>query len=330
MSLPLAVTIGDPAGIGGEITLAAWLKRPLQGRAFYMIGDADHMAAVADAIGSTCRIVKIDAPCDAADVFCEALPVLHRPLMVKQTAGRPEPENAEAVIQSISLAVHHVQTGQAAGLVTNPINKKALYDGAGFVFPGHTEFLGDLAGVRRTVMMLASPVLRVVPVTVHVSLRMACEQLSQQAIVETACILDADLKRFFGLEAPVIAVSGLNPHAGEGGTMGHEEQEIIQPAIECLKRKGIRVKGPLPADTMFHDAARAQYDAALCMYHDQALIPLKALDFARGVNVTLGLPFIRTSPDHGTAYDIAGTGKADPDSLIEALRLASRMAEAVA
>jgi 4-hydroxythreonine-4-phosphate dehydrogenase len=222
-----------------------------------------------------------------------------------------------------------VQAGRAAGVVTNPINKKALYDGAGFAYPGHTEFLGYLAGVERTVMMLASPILRVVPVTIHVSLREACEQLSTALIVETARILDADLKRYFGLAAPRIAVSGLNPHAGEGGAMGDEEISIIEPAIAALKTSGVDASGPWPGDTMFHEAARAQYDVALCMYHDQALIPLKALDFANGVNVTLGLPFIRTSPDHGTAYNIAGTGAADPSSLIEALRVAANMAQAV-
>jgi len=330
VTLPLAVTMGDPAGIGGEITLSAWLSSQGEGKPFYVIADVDHLSRVADQIGLTCPIQKIAKPSEALSAFGSGLPVLHEPLAKAQHAGIPEPANASAVIRSIERAVEQTQTGKAAAVVTNPINKKALYDGAGFAFPGHTEFLGHLAGVEQTVMMLAAPILRVVPVTIHVPLRDACEALSEELIVETAKILNADLKRFFGFDKPRIAVSGLNPHAGEGGAMGSEEATIIKPAIDRLSANGIDVTGPWPADTMFHAAARDQYDVALCMYHDQALIPLKALDFAKGVNVTLGLPFIRTSPDHGTAYNIAGAGKADPSSLIEALRVASVMAESVA
>ena len=327
MSLPLAVTMGDPAGIGGEILLAAWHRREPGARAFYAIDDPARLSSCARKLGIHCPIEVIDGPHAAAEVFERALPVIAEPLAREAVPGIPVPENAAAVIRSIERGVADAMAGRAAGVVTNPINKRALYDGAGFAFPGHTEFLGHLAGVDTTVMMLAAPVLRVVPVTIHVSLRDACDQLSTSLIVETARVLDADLKRRFGLAAPRIAVSGLNPHAGEGGAMGSEEAEIIAPAIAALNQIGIVASGPWPADTMFHERAREPYDVALCMYHEQALIPLKALDFARGVNITLGLPFIRTSPDHGTAYDIAGTGRADPDSLIEALRVAGEMAE---
>jgi 4-hydroxythreonine-4-phosphate dehydrogenase len=232
------------------------------------------------------------------------------------------------VIRSIERAVALTLQGRAAAVVTNPINKAALYEGAGFAFPGHTEFLAHLGGVERSVMMLASPLLRVVPVTIHVALAEAARRLNGPEIVETVRILHAALIRDFGIAAPRIAVAGLNPHAGEGGAMGREEIEIIVPALDLLRAEGMDIRGPLPADTMFHARARAGYDAAVCMYHDQALIPIKTLDFDRGVNVTLGLPFIRTSPDHGTAYDIAGKGVAKPDSLIEALKLADAMARA--
>ncbi len=210
--------------------------------------------------------------------------------------------------------------------MTNPINKNALIEGAGFAFPGHTEFLAHLGGITRAVMMLASPLLRVVPVTIHIPLADVPGALSAALIEETARITADALRRDFGIARPRLAVAGLNPHAGEAGAMGREEIDVIEPALDNLRREGMEIAGPLPADTMFHADARARYDAALAMYHDQALVPLKALDFARGVNVTLGLPFIRTSPDHGTAYDIAGKGLADPTSLIEALNLAARMA----
>ena len=217
--------------------------------------------------------------------------------------------------------------GRAAAVVTNPINKRALHEGAGFAYPGHTEFLGALGGVTNSVMMLAAPGLRVVPLTVHVALREVFPLITVAHILDTARIIHDAMRRDFGLPQPRIAISGLNPHAGEGGSMGDEEIEIITPAIDTLKREGIDATGPWPGDTMFHDDARAGYDVALCMYHDQALIPLKTLDFHRGVNITLGLPFVRTSPDHGTAYDRAGTGKADPRSFIEALRTAREMAD---
>ncbi len=321
MTRPLALTMGDPAGVGGEIAVAAWaaLAREAGARPFFAIDDPRRLAAIAAPAGH--RVREIGAPDEAAAVFREALPVLAEP-------GRPDPANAAAVVRSIERAARLAMAGAAAGVVTNPINKKALMDGAGFAFPGHTEFLAHLGGAERAVMMLAAPALKVIPVTIHLSLAAAIAALDATSIQETIRIAEAALRRDFGLDRPRFAVSGLNPHAGEGGAMGREEIELIGPALDALRGEGIDIAGPLPADTMFHPAARARYDVAVCMYHDQALIPIKTLDFAHGVNVTLGLPFIRTSPDHGTAYDIAGKGIADPDSLIEALRLADAMAQA--
>jgi len=320
---PLALTMGDPAGIGAEIAVRAWASGRV-GRPFFVIGDPEALGAAAALAGAA--VAEIAEPGSAADAFSGALPVLPEFLAAPVQAGRPDPANAAAVVAAIDRAVAFAQCGAAAAVVTNPINKKALKDGAGFAFPGHTEYLAHLGGVGRAVMMLASPVLRVVPVTIHIALAEVPGALTAALIEETARITDAALRRDFGIERPRLAVAGLNPHAGEGGTMGREEIEVIAPALERLRAEGLEVAGPLPADTMFHAEARARYDAALTMYHDQGLIPIKALDFARGVNVTLGLPFIRTSPDHGTAYDIAGTGTADPTSLIEALNLAAEMA----
>ncbi len=317
MTAPLALTMGDPAGIGGEIAVAAWRAgAPL----FFAIDDPARLAALG------APVAEIEDPAQAEAVFPLALPVLPERLPKTPRPGAPDPANAASVVASITRAVALTQAGAAAAVVTNPINKQALREGAGFAFPGHTEFLAHLGGVERAVMLLAGPQLRVVPVTIHVSLAEAARSLSGAAIVATIRILAAALRRDFALPAPRIAVAGLNPHAGEGGAMGREEITIIAPALDALRAEGIDVRGPLPADTMFHAAARARYDAAVCMYHDQALIPIKTLDFERGVNVTLGLPFIRTSPDHGTAYDIAGQGVASPVSLIEALRLAASMA----
>ncbi|MEL7462477.1 MAG: 4-hydroxythreonine-4-phosphate dehydrogenase PdxA [Pseudomonadota bacterium] len=316
---PLALTMGDPAGIGGEIAVKAWKSGDVA-RPFFCIDDPDRLAAFG------VPIATISAPAEAAEAFGASLPVIPERLAAPAPPGDPAPQNANCVIRSIERAVEFARSGHASGVVTNPINKKALYDGAGFSHPGHTEFLADLGDVERSVMMLAAPGLRVVPVTIHIPLAEAPRQLTAEAIADTARIVDAALRRDFGVETPRLAVAGLNPHAGEGGAMGREDLEIVAPAVEALQAEGIAARGPLPADTMFHEAARATYDAAICMYHDQALIPVKMLDFARGVNVTLGLPFIRTSPDHGTAYDIAGRGVADPTSLIEALNLANQMA----
>jgi 4-hydroxythreonine-4-phosphate dehydrogenase len=326
---PLALTMGDPAGIGAEVALGAWASGRVA-QPFFMIGDPGHLARQADHAGVP--VTEIADAQEAMAAFSRALPILPLALPAPVVAGTPEPANAQAVIAAIDRAVVLVQADAAAAVVTNPINKKALKDGAGFAFPGHTEYLAHLAAVPRTVMMLVSralePGLRVVPVTIHIALADVPGALTAALIEETARITAQALTRDFAIPRPRLAVAGLNPHAGEQGAMGREEIEVIAPALERLRGQGLEIAGPLPADTMFHASARARYDVVLTMYHDQGLIPLKALDFASGVNVTLGLPFIRTSPDHGTAYDIAGTGKADPTSLIEALNLAAEMAAA--
>ncbi len=313
----LALTMGDPAGIGGELTVNAWRALRHTGPAFTAIDDPARL------IGIPVRAVRTLA--EAAAVFPDALPVLPLALAAAVVPGRPDPANAAAIIESIERAVQLARTGEAAAVVTNPISKAVLY-AAGFPHPGHTEFLGALTRCAHPVMMLANDFLRVVPVTVHVGLRAALDRLTTAAIVATTRITAAALREQFGIPAPRLAVAGLNPHAGEGGAMGDEEARLIAPAIAALREDGIAVTGPHPPDTMFTPAARAAYDVAICMYHDQALIPLKTLDMASGVNVTLGLPIIRTSPDHGTAFDIAGRGVADPASLIAALRLAATLA----
>jgi 4-hydroxythreonine-4-phosphate dehydrogenase len=307
MSKPLALTLGEPAGIGPDITIKAWLRRnELKLPAFYLLGDRDFLGNRAKALGLDVKLADVRAE-DALGTF------------------------ADAALASIRQAVGDVVAGRAGAVVTNPIAKSVLY-GAGFRHPGHTEFLAELAATKghtpQPVMMLWSPALIVVPVTIHLSLRDAIAQLSSDLIVTTARIVVAALKTRFGLANPRLAISGLNPHAGEDGSLGTEDRTIVAAAIEILRRDGIEIRGPLPADTMFHDAARKTYDCAICMYHDQALIPVKTLAFEDAVNVTLGLPFIRTSPDHGTAFDIAGTGGANPSSLIAALRLAAHMAAA--
>ena len=312
--------MGDPAGIGGEITAKAWLALRGTGPVFLAIDDPDRLGA----FGVPLRI--IDEAEQAADVFGADLPVLPLALAASGRPGRPDPANAGVVIASIERAVALAQEGSASGVVTNPINKAALYE-AGFHHPGHTEFLAELTGVSgQEVMMLASPMLRVVPVSVHVPLRRAVATLSTAAIVAAGRTAAAALRRDFGIPAPRLAVAGLNPHAGEGGALGCEDGAVVAPAVAALREAGIDATGPWPPDTMFTPAARARYDVALCMYHDQALIPLKTLDIDGGVNVTLGLPIIRTSPDHGTAYDIAGKGIASSASLIAALRLAAELA----
>jgi 4-hydroxythreonine-4-phosphate dehydrogenase len=329
MIKPLALTLGEPAGIGPDIAIKAWLHRDeLKLPPFYLLGDCDVLKQRAKALGIHVELATIDAG-DATAAFAKALPVVATGIVATAPPGHPDGSSAEAALASIRQAVSDVQTGHAAAVVTNPIAKSVLYR-AGFRHPGHTEFLAELAGAAgqamQPVMMLWSPVVAVVPVTIHVSLREAIEQLSTDLIVSTARITVASLRARFGVARPRLAIAGLNPHAGEEGSLGTEERSIVAPAVEILRGEGIDVRGPLPADTMFHDAARKSYDCALCMYHDQALIPVKTLAFDDAVNVTLGLPFIRTSPDHGTAFDIAGTGRANPASLIAALRLAARMA----
>ncbi|WP_426434192.1 4-hydroxythreonine-4-phosphate dehydrogenase PdxA [Bradyrhizobium genosp. P] len=331
MAKPLALTSGEPAGIGPDITLAAWLRRrELDLPPFYLLGDRAFLAERAKTLGITIELADVSAE-EAATAFARALPVVATGQSATARAGTPDETSAAAAMASIRQAVTDVMSGKASAVVTNPIAKSVLYR-AGFRHPGHTEFLAELAAnggrTPQPVMMLWSPTLAVVPVTIHLSVREALAQLSTDLIVSTARIVVSDMKARFGLAGPRLAISGLNPHAGEDGTLGVEDIEVIAPAVEILRREGIAARGPLPADTMFHDTARRTYDCAICMYHDQALIPIKTVAFEDAVNVTLGLPFIRTSPDHGTAFDIAGTGKANPSSLIAALRLAARMAAA--
>ena len=326
MALPLALTMGEPAGIGGEIALKAWLGRAEGVPPFYVIDDPERLARLAARLGWPAPIRPVAEPAEAVEVFAAALPVAPIGVVARGRPGQPDPADAAAIVGAIDAAVADVRAGRAAALVTNPIHKDSLYR-AGFRHPGHTEYLAELAGTGAgAVMMLACPALRVVPVTIHLALRQAIEQLSGAAIIHAGQVAHQALVRDFGVARPVIACAGLNPHAGEAGALGREDIDIIMPAIAELRARGIDARGPLPADTMFHAAARAGYDAALCMYHDQALIPIKTLDFDGAVNVTLGLPFIRTSPDHGTAFDIAGSGRADPASLIAAIRLAARLA----
>ncbi|HJT07646.1 MAG TPA: 4-hydroxythreonine-4-phosphate dehydrogenase PdxA [Stellaceae bacterium] len=326
MTAPLALTVGEPAGIGGELTLLAWRFRQAAALPpFFALDDPVRLERLAGALGWPVPLHPIAAPEEAAAVFPQALPVLPLTLPGAVTAGRPDPANAPAVIEAIRRAAALTGAGRAAALVTNPIQKETLY-AAGFRHPGHTEFLAELAGGAEVAMMLACPELRVVLATVHLPLGQAVAALSTDKIVTAGRITAASLARDFAIGRPRIAVAALNPHAGEGGTLGREEIEIIAPAVAALRAAGIEADGPAPADTLFHPAARRRYDAVLCMYHDQALIPLKTIDFTGGVNVTLGLPFIRTSPDHGTALDIAGSGEADPASLVAALKLAGEMA----
>jgi 4-hydroxythreonine-4-phosphate dehydrogenase len=330
-SKPVALTLGEPAGIGPDITIAAWLRRnELQLPPFYLIGDKEFIDRRARSLGIALN-TSAATPDTAARLFADALPVVADGHPVTAEPGRPDEASAPAAIASIRHAVADVMAGRASAVVTNPIAKSVLYR-AGFKHPGHTEFLAELATaggkIPLPVMMLWSETLAVVPVTIHLPLREAITTLTTDLIVETARITAADMKARFGIARPRLALSGLNPHAGEDGSLGKEDQAIIAPAVQRLREAGINARGPLPADTMFHVAARKTYDCAICMYHDQALIPIKTLAFDEGVNVTLGLPFIRTSPDHGTAFDIAGSGRANPSSLIAALRLAARMAQA--
>jgi 4-hydroxythreonine-4-phosphate dehydrogenase len=329
MARPLALTSGEPAGIGPDITIKAWLRRnELKLPPFYLRGDRDFLSGRAEALGLKIKLADVRAE-DAFGTFADALPVVSTGHAATARPGQPDGTSADAALASIRQAVADVVAGRASAVVTNPIAKNVLYR-AGFRHPGHTEFLAELAAAGgdtpQPVMMLWSPALAVVPVTIHLALRDAIAQLSSELIASTVRIVVADLKTRFGLANPRFAVSGLNPHAGEDGSLGTEDQTIVAPAVKTLRDEGIEIRGPLPADTLFHDAARKTYDCAICMYHDQALIPVKTLAFEDAVNVTLGLPFIRTSPDHGTAFDIAGTGKANPSSLIAALRLAARMA----
>lgn len=317
--MTLLLTMGDPAGIGGELTLKAWAALRYGGPAFVTLADPQQLAAIDPAV--PLRILH--SPGEAGAAFADALPVLPIALPRRAVPGQPDPLNAPAIIASIEQAVSHALRGEATGVVTNPIAKHVLH-AAGFAHPGHTEFLGALTGCEHPVMMLANHALRVVPVTVHVALREAVASLTTDAIVRTARTTAEALRRH-GVPRPRLAVAGLNPHAGENGSIGDEEARIIAPAIAQLRAEGLDVTGPHPPDTLFTPAARAGYDVAVCMYHDQALIPLKTIDMDSGVNVTLGLPIVRTSPDHGTAFDIAGRGVANPASLIAAIRMAQEL-----
>jgi 4-hydroxythreonine-4-phosphate dehydrogenase len=326
---PLALTLGDPAGIGPDIALLAFQARDRERiPPFVLLGDPDLIADRARQLGLAVSVAVLDSAREAEAAFGEAIPVLPVPLPAPVTAGCPDERAAPAIRRAIEHAVDLVQRGEARAVVTNPISKAVLYR-SGFAYPGHTEFLAALASSAgenpHPVMMLASGSFRVVPVTIHIPLKDVAGALTTELVLSTIAITAQDLRRFFGIEHPRLAVSGLNPHAGEDGSLGNEEIEIIAPAIEAARARGIDAKGPFPADTLFHAAARGTYDAAICMYHDQALVPFKTIAFEEGVNLTLGLPFVRTSPDHGTAFSIAGTGKANPRSLIEALRLADVM-----
>ncbi len=329
-SSPLAVTIGEPAGIGPDITVLSWLRRhELALPPFYLIADPDFVSRRARLLGVSVSL-GLAKPENAAEMFAEKLPIVPLDLAVTAMPAHPDVTSAPAAIEAIRRGVEDVFAGSAAAIVTNPVAKAVLYR-AGFPDPGHTEYLGRLALEKTSVpvqpvMMIWSPELAVVPVTVHLPLRDVAAGLSTTLIVETARTVAADLISRFRFERPRIAVAGLNPHAGEDGTIGGDDLRVIAPAIKQLAAEGIDARGPFPADTMFHAAARKTYDVALCMYHDQALIPVKTLAFDHAVNVTLGLPFVRTSPDHGTAFAVAGTDRANPASLIEALRLAARLA----
>ncbi|QPH53909.1 4-hydroxythreonine-4-phosphate dehydrogenase PdxA [Pontivivens ytuae] len=313
--MTLVLSLGDPAGVGPELAVRAWAEGA---GPFTALGSADHL----EKLGAT--VARVDAP--DATPWPEALPVIDIPLAEDVTPGTPSLANAPAVVEAINRGVQLCLDGHASALVTAPIAKWVLKEGAGFAHPGHTEFLAHLSGAPRPVMMLAGPELRVVPVTIHIPIADVPAALTPELLEETIRVTHAGLIRDFGVPTPRLAIAGLNPHAGEGGVMGREEIETLTPVLDRLQAEGFDLTAPLPADTMFHPAARARYDAAICMYHDQALVPLKTLSFDDGVNVTLGLPFIRTSPDHGTAFDIAGTGRARPDSLIAAIRLAQEMA----
>ena len=326
---PLALSLGDPAGIGPEITVKAWNALRGAGPTFVVVGDFDALAAASPEGAAIIR--RVGGPEEAADVFAQALPVIDMPLRAPVIAGRPSAAHAEAIVRWIETGVGLALSGAVSGLVTAPIAKAPLYE-AGFGFPGHTEFLADLTagapypGPRGPVMMLTAADLRTVLVTIHIPLTAVAPALSVERIVHVAKVTAYALTHDFGVARPRLAMAGLNPHAGEGGALGREEIEIVAPAAARLRAEGIDCLDPRPADTLFHPGARIGYDAAVCLYHDQALIPVKTIDFWGGVNVTLGLPIVRTSPDHGTGFDIAGRGVGRPESLIAAIRLAADMA----
>lgn len=330
---PLIVTMGDPAGVGPEIIARAWsalgagAAPQAPAAPFVVVGDAEVLKAQGQPVEA------VLSPSDAPSVFGRALPVLHHPAPAAVTPGRPDPANAVAVADWIERAVDLVLSGEGCGLVTAPIAKAPMY-ASGFRFPGHTEFIAELtsdapfSGTRGPVMMLTAKDLRACLVTIHVPIDQLPELVTGERVIRVARVVHESMKRDFGIAAPRLALAALNPHAGEGGAIGLQEIEVLRPAAEALRAEGLNITDPLPADTLFHEEARARYDAVVCLYHDQALIPVKTLDFWGGVNATLGLPIVRTSPDHGTGFDIAGKGIARADSFIAAVRLASEMASA--
>jgi 4-hydroxythreonine-4-phosphate dehydrogenase len=324
---PLAISAGDPAGVGAEIIAKAWRALRHEGPAFVVIGDAQLLGSA----GGGVKVRAVTGPQEAPGVFADALPVIDIPLLSPVVSRRPSPAHAPQIIRWIETGVGLALSGAVSGLVTAPIAKAPLYE-AGFAFPGHTEFLAELTaaasmdGARGPVMMLAAGDLRATLVTIHTALSLVPSALSLESIVNSGLVTAQALRRDFGVAKPRLAVAALNPHAGEGGALGREEIELIGPAVRALVDLGVDASGPAPADTLFHPEARARFDGVLCMYHDQALIPVKMLDFWGGVNITLGLPIVRTSPDHGTGFDIAGRGIARPDSLIAAIKLAADIA----
>ena len=323
---PVAVTMGDPAGIGGEIALMTWRLHRSGLPPFFLFDDPERLARLGAATGLDCPVAEISAPSEAAAVIDDGIPVIPLSRKVRALPGDDSGPDARMVIESIDRAIDEAMAGRVAGMATNPIQKAKLYE-AGFTSPGHTEYLGERAGLSAPpVMLLVGPNLRVVPVTIHLALAEAIRALTTEEIVRTLRITAESMRRDFGIASPRIAVSGLNPHAGESGHMGREEIDVIEPALAILRSEGVAVAGPLAGDTMFHAGARKTYDVAVCMYHDQALIPIKTLDFDNGVNVSVGLPFVRTSPEHGTAYNIAGSATANPSSLVSAIRLAGEIA----
>ena len=321
---PLAIALGDPSGIGPEVAAKCWDNREAFGLpAFVAIGDANSVAQVWDG-----PIEPIDDLGDADSAFDFGLPLFHVAAAAPTTPGQPSPAGAHCSLDSLELSIGLARSGSAGAVITGPVSKEQLYS-IGFSYPGQTEFIAERCGISASnvAMMLAGPTLRTVPVTTHVPFADVPDRLSPGLIASRGRATMRGLQRNFGIAEPRLAVAGLNPHAGEGGALGREEIDIILPGIEMLRADGWQVAGPLPADSMFHASARSRYDAALCMYHDQALIPLKALHFEDGVNLTLGLPLVRTSPDHGTAFDIAGQDRADPRALAAAIRMAQSCVE---
>ena len=329
----LALTMGEPGGVAPDITLQAWQELKNTALTFFVVGDLSKLRARAKKLQLEVPLIYISKPEDAHEIFKTALPILPLELENDVVSGTASPDHAKNVISSIDRCVDFALNGKVQGIVTNPIQKESLYQ-AGFNHQGHTDYLAHLAreaGKQATpVMMLSSSNLRTVPVTVHIPLRDVATSLTKQAIVEQTTVVDRDLRKYFGIKKPRIGITGLNPHAGENRTIGLEERDIIEPAVHELREADVDVSDPLPADTVFHEEARSAYDCFICMYHDQALIPVKTIGFHEGVNTTLGLPFIRTSPDHGTALSLAGTGRANPLSLISAIRQAAQMAQNVA